>query len=279
VFADDQVRGATHHGALVADLAAMLDPFTARRLDRAGIPAAARCLEVGAGSGSIAGWLADRVGSRGEVVATDADLSHVCPHRRVSTVVHNIATDPLEPLGSFDLIHTRLVLGHLEQRRAVLARLAGALRPGGVLVVEEFAASWDRCVMETPDPDAHRLLGEYHRALLTVLRTAGVDTGWGQRVYGAMREVGLVDVDAELWARAWHGGEAGCLLPYHASGQLRPRLIEAGMSARDLDRLRQLLRDPRLVIYGNLAVSTTGRRRAGMQAGAPGPGPRCDGAG
>lgn len=260
VFADDRTRGAGQHGALVGDLAAMLDPFTTRRLDQAPIPSAARCLEVGAGAGSIAGWLADRVDGAGEVVATDIDPSHVRSHRRVRTVLHNIATDPLEPLGRFDLIHARLVLGHLANRHDVLAKLAGALNPGGVLAVEEFTASWDRCVMQAPDPDAHRLFGEYHAALLTVLRASGVDVGWGQRLHGAMCQAGLTDVDTELWARAWHGGEPGCELPYHASGQLWPRLVEAGMSEPDLDRLRELLRDPRLVIYGNLAVSTIGRR-------------------
>lgn len=260
VFADDRARGASQHGELVGDLAAMLDPFTTRRLEQAGIHSTARCMEVGAGSGSIAGWLADRVDGSGEVVATDTDPSHLRAHRHVRTVLHNIATDPLEPLGSFDLIHARLVLGHLANRREVLARLAGALNPGGVLAVEEFAASWDRCVMDAPDPDAGRLFGEYHAALLAVLRASGVDVGWGQRVYGAMCDAGLTEVDTELWARAWRGGEPGCLLPYHASAQLRPQLVQAGMSERDLDRLRELLQDPRLVIYGNLAVSTFGRR-------------------
>jgi SAM-dependent methyltransferase len=260
VFADDQPTGASHHGELVGALAAMLDPFTTRRLDQAGIHPAARCLEVGAGAGTIAGWLAERVGDAGEVVATDTDLSQVRAHRHVRTVAHNIAADPLEPLGTFDLIHVRLVLGHLEHRRDVLARLAGALNPAGVLVVEEFVASWDRCVMETPDPDAHRLFSDYHTALQAVLHSAGVDTGWGKRVHRAVCDAGLTGVDTELWARAWRGGEAGCLLPYYACAQLRSKLIEAGMPGHDIDRLRELLQDPRLVIHGNLAVSTIGRR-------------------
>jgi SAM-dependent methyltransferase len=256
----DQPAGAGRHGELVGALAAMLDPFTTRRLDQAGIHPTARCLEVGAGSGSIAGWLAGRAGAGGEVVATDTDPSQIRAHRYIRAVAHDIATDPLEPLGTFDVIHARLVLGHLPNRREVLAKLAGALNPGGVLAVEEFAASWDRCLMETPDPDAERLFVEYHAALRSVLRAAGVDVGWGQRVHGAMCDAGLVEVDTELWARAWRGGEPGCLLPYHASAQLRHRLVEAGMSERDLDQFRQLLRDPRLVIYGNVAVSTVGRR-------------------
>jgi 2-polyprenyl-3-methyl-5-hydroxy-6-metoxy-1,4-benzoquinol methylase len=42
------------------------------------------------------------------------------------------------PAGRYDLIHARLVLSHLPQRRDVLARLVQALRPGGWLVVEDF---------------------------------------------------------------------------------------------------------------------------------------------
>ena len=47
------------------------DPCTFRRLAATGIGPAWRCLEVGAGTGSVARWLADQVGPDGLVVATD----------------------------------------------------------------------------------------------------------------------------------------------------------------------------------------------------------------
>jgi SAM-dependent methyltransferase len=256
-FRDRPGGPATGHHRLLDHLAEMLDPFTRRRLAQAGVRAGARCLEIGAGSGTIAHWLARQAGPGGEVIATDLDPSQIAPHPRVTVLAHDIVTNPVP--GRFDVIHARLVLAHLPERHRVLRTLAGALTPGGALVVEEFDASWDRSVLYAPDPDAERLFAAYHRALLTVLRAAGADPGWGRRVHHAMRQAGLATVDTEMWSRAWQGGQAGCRLPHAAAGQLRDRLLAAGISAADLDRLRALCLDPRLLVQGNTAVSTIGR--------------------
>lgn len=259
VFSDSGT--ADGHAQLLHHLAGMLDPFTTRRLEQAGVRPSSRCLEVGAGTGSIAAWLAERVGPHGEVVATDLDPSRVPNHPRITTLTHDIAKDPL-PGGRYDLIHARLVLAHLPNRREVLTTLAAALAPGGALVLDEFEASWDRSVMDTPDPEAYRLFTAYHQAFMAVLEQAGTDPGWGRRIHQAMREAGLVEVHTEYWARSWHGGQPGCLLAYTAAEQLRAKLIIHGMTGPDIDKFRELLLDPRLVIRGNLALSTTGRRPA-----------------
>jgi tRNA A58 N-methylase Trm61 len=59
--------------ARFAALAAMLDPETIRHLEERGIGSGWHCLEVGGGGGSIATWLAARVGPPGHVLATDID--------------------------------------------------------------------------------------------------------------------------------------------------------------------------------------------------------------
>ncbi|MPZ27790.1 MAG: methyltransferase domain-containing protein [Micromonosporaceae bacterium] len=248
--------GAGRHRELLEQLTTQLDPFTRRRLDRAGARTATRCLEVGAGAGTIAHWLASLVGPNGRVVATDLDPSHIPPHPRITSLTHDITRDSLP--GQFDLIHARLVLAHLPTRHQVLDRLVQALTPGGALVVEEFDASWDRCVLDSPDPDADRLFTAYHHALLAVLVAAGADPGWGRNTHRALRQAGLTQVEAEFWSCTWHGGQAGCLLPRTAAGQLAEQLTSAGMPVEDLNRFRNLLLDPRLVIHGNTAVSTIG---------------------
>jgi tRNA A58 N-methylase Trm61 len=50
-----------------------LDPLTFRRIEHLGVKAGWRVLEMGAGEGSVAHWLAKRVGTQGTVVATDID--------------------------------------------------------------------------------------------------------------------------------------------------------------------------------------------------------------
>lgn len=54
--------------------AAVYDPVTIRRLEVTGVTNGWRCLEAGAGIGSVAQWLSTRVGPTGKVVATDIEL-------------------------------------------------------------------------------------------------------------------------------------------------------------------------------------------------------------
>ena len=51
----------------------LFDPATRRRLLSVGLAAGWRCLEVGAGAGSVAQWMSRQVGSSGHVVALDID--------------------------------------------------------------------------------------------------------------------------------------------------------------------------------------------------------------
>src|SRR5690348_16766904 len=57
----------------LAALEAWFDPGTIRHLEALGVAPGWRCLEVGAGGGSVARWLADRVSPQGHVLATDLD--------------------------------------------------------------------------------------------------------------------------------------------------------------------------------------------------------------
>src|ERR1041384_429460 len=93
-------------GSLLDALSEILDEFSQVRLTQAGVTEGARCLEVGAGSGSIAAWMADQAGPSGEVIALDIKPQHVRPHPGVTIQRNNVSTDPL-PDGEFDVIHAR----------------------------------------------------------------------------------------------------------------------------------------------------------------------------
>lgn len=131
---EDQIR--------LAALEELFDSGTTRHLESCGIGAGWRCMEIGAGSGSIARWMADRVGPTGHVIATDIDTRHLhaLNDARIEIWHHDFAVDSL-PVSSFDLVHARLVLVHLPQRDEVLKRMIRALKPGAWLVVEEFDSS------------------------------------------------------------------------------------------------------------------------------------------
>jgi 2-polyprenyl-3-methyl-5-hydroxy-6-metoxy-1,4-benzoquinol methylase len=120
--------------ARLAALEAHCDPWSIANLETLDIQPGWRCLEVGAGGGSIAAWLCERVGPRGQVVATELETTFLetisAPNLEVRR--HDITCDPLEE-AAFDLVHVRAVLAHLPARAAVLRRLVVALKPHGWL--------------------------------------------------------------------------------------------------------------------------------------------------
>src|SRR3954469_7130089 len=128
-------NGGAEAPARLAALSDLFDDTTKRLLTDRGVDVGWHCLEVGAGNGTIAAWLASRVGASGTVLATDIDTRHLAPLAGPNLVVqqHDISTDAL-PEGAFDLIHIRLVLNNVPEWRQVMRKLVAALKPGGWLV-------------------------------------------------------------------------------------------------------------------------------------------------
>ncbi|MEV2234265.1 methyltransferase domain-containing protein [Streptomyces phaeochromogenes] len=237
------------------------DPFSRRQVELTGLTRGWRCLEVGGGGGSLGDWLGEQVGPDGEVTITDLDLRWAesrprPPHVRL--LRHDIVQDPL-PADGYDLVHARLVLQHLPERLDVMARLAGALRPGGWLVLEEFDTAWVP-VLAAPDEEAATLFERVHNALSAQLEKAGLDPVWGRRVPGAMLGAGLADVTATTYAESWAGGGTGIGLHRVNAQQMADRLRAEGLTDAELERFQALLADPAFVVNSLPLVSTRGRR-------------------
>jgi tRNA A58 N-methylase Trm61 len=79
-------------------LEAVLDPVTTRHLETIGVTEGWKCLEAGAGAGSVAQWLSTRVGSTGNVVAADIDtrLLKRLSFPNLEIRQHDIVNDDLE---------------------------------------------------------------------------------------------------------------------------------------------------------------------------------------
>jgi SAM-dependent methyltransferase len=129
------VDAATEAGRL-ALLEQRFDSGTIRRLGDLGVRSGWRCLEVGAGHGSIARWLSDKVGPAGSVVAADIDTRFLT-NLAGNVDVRELDIRELELEQNFDLVHCRALLMHLPDPADALARIVTALRPGGVLLAEE----------------------------------------------------------------------------------------------------------------------------------------------
>jgi SAM-dependent methyltransferase len=238
---------------------AVLDGFTISRLAGLGDLTGRRCLELGAGNGSVAGWLADQAGPSGRVLATDINTRHIPTDRGYSVVRHDLTSDPL-PDGPWDLIHARLVLRHVPGRHDILARLTTTLAPGGALAIEEWDPYRAGLVLAVPEPEAEELFYAFETIIERLVDARAVDLDWPWQVHAAMVGAGLVEVDTAVHARSWPGGSPGALHYAATISLLRSRILGAGMTGEQLDRLSGFLRDPRMVVRGLLTISTLGRR-------------------
>jgi ubiquinone/menaquinone biosynthesis C-methylase UbiE len=254
-------------------LPAVLDELSRSRISSLGDLTGWRCLEVGAGGGSIAGWLAASTGPTGRVLATDVNPRHLRPDAGYQVQRHNLVEEPL-PAGPWDLIHARLVLLHLPTRRQILPRLVAALAPGGALVIEDFETTVRGIVLAAARPADAELIETYHRLLVEhVLPANGSDPGWASQVHAMMLAEGLIDVDTAIHARSWPGGCPGARLIAANVVQTREHFIAAGLSDDQVAEILRLTEDPRLVVRNPLTYSTIGRRPA-RAAPEPGRGAR-----
>jgi SAM-dependent methyltransferase len=235
--------------ARLAGLSAQFDPITIRHLASIGVEAGWHCLEVGAGAGSIARWLAAAVGGTGRVVATDLDTQFLdnLPRPPVEVVRHDIMSDPIEQ-EAFDLVHARAVLEHLPKGSEIIARLRSALRPGGVLMLEDlvFGAAllpiFGRIVSPPSKADA---FARVIPAMEAGFRAAGPDPEFGLELPAALIAAGLREVDAELTCRLIDGGSEESAFYAMALQDLGPRLIAAGLlSEQDLAEPVEFVQDP-----------------------------------
>ncbi|WP_427885603.1 class I SAM-dependent methyltransferase [Kribbella sp. GL6] len=244
-------------------LEALLDPHTKRSLDHLGLRPGMRCLDVGAGGGSITRWLADQVAPDGTVVAVDIDtkwMAGLDDYPGVEVYRHDINTGPPVP-GRFDVIHVRLVLMHLARRRDVLRRLVAALAPGGALVVGDFTGPRQRVLTAPSAADQRLYLRVQEVAHAYVAREYPISYTWAHEIDESLAGAGLVDVQGTEYSFTATGGEVACLLHRNYVQQLEDQLIaKSELTRADLDRYGDLMLDPRFRGWFYTFVSGSGRR-------------------
>jgi SAM-dependent methyltransferase len=253
VFADEHDNSAQRFRAL----SELYDASTARYVEHLGIGRGSACLEIGAGGGSIARWLA-RFVSPGRVVATDRDLPafDVSGLANLELMKHDIAAESL-PAATFDFVHARLVLMHLPDPAMAVARMVRALRPGGWLMVEEF---------DVPAPTSEPALEggptilKTSVAFCTAMDRSGVDMRCGRRLPAIVRAHGLVSIGGQGLISLWTSGSAGARLMRSNYVGLRERMIDDGFihpADFDLDLAR--LNDAEFVAISPTMWSVWGR--------------------
>ncbi len=135
------IRGGIEGRERMRVVGRVMRPTTLALLERAGVTAGMRCLDVGCGAGEVTFDLASLVGITGQVVGVDLDATKIdlargdAEQAEVTNVEFRVA-DLTEGLGEaeYDVVYARFLLTHLQRpgrRRRADEGGAEARRPAG----------------------------------------------------------------------------------------------------------------------------------------------------
>lgn len=237
-----------------------LDPLSIRRIERLGISAGARSLEVGGGRGSLTRWLCEFVGPSGHVTATDLQTDFLSDLSRPNLTVlrHDLRSDDF-PEGSFDFVHERAVLMHVGDRMPILSRMASWLAPGGWILLEEpdfgmwegdLDPLWSKHPRAWHEAFPHGSMSQ-GRALLRQIRQLGLDS---------------IGADAELDIVA--PGTPAAEFYQLSMSAMQQRSVEAGILTRDeASALSARPTRPDFLACGFAYIGAWGRRPSASSPG------------
>lgn len=151
------------------------------------------------------------------------------------------------------------VVSSLAER--ALRAMAGALRPGGWLLVEDAdPASQPLICLDEYGPE-QVLANRLRAAFRSLLAARGADLAYGRKLPRLLRGAGLADVTADAYFPVT---SAACDVLEAATGrQVRGRLVEAGLATdEEIDRHLASVESGRLDLTTSPMISAWGRRPA-----------------
>jgi SAM-dependent methyltransferase len=202
----------------------VFDPAAIARLTDLGLGPGSRCLEIGAGGGSMTRWMCKQVGLTGSVTATDLDTRWLdaLDEPNLKVMRHDLIADDF-PAQSFDFIYARAVFEHIPDRKNALPRVCDWLVPGGQLYIENFA-------FYPVDSSSHAAYAAGMRAFADMIGKTGTDYTWARTFPQPVIDAGLADVGASFEAHAMRGGSPLARLMSLTIQSLGSRIVETGIA-------------------------------------------------
>ena len=174
-------------------MAELLAPSTLRLLEKAGIRAGMKVMDVGSGAGDVALLAADLVGPTGAIVGIERNpamlaIAQARAQDAGITTVSFIEGDltQLQLDANFDAVVGRLILQHLSDPVAALRHLVRHLRPGGIVAFQEIDVP--PAGTSVPPVPLYEQMCCWARE---GLHRAGLDSRFGLQLYRVFLDVGL----------------------------------------------------------------------------------------
>lgn len=233
------IRGGIAGRERLRILARVMQPTSLALLRRAGLCTGMQVLEVGCGGGDLAFDIARIVApGGGRVLATDIDQTKLdlaareAAEQNLTNVEFRLANiAESAPDGIFDLVHARFVLTHLTDPAQALRHIRAALRPGGMVVIEDIDFSGYFCY---PDSAA---LWRYVQLYTEATKRRGVDANIGPRLPSLLAEAGFENIQVDIVQSSGFEGEAKLITPLTMENIADAVIAEGLATAEEIGRI------------------------------------------
>ena len=259
------IRGGDEGKRRLEILGRILWPTTFALLKSAGVREGMTVLDLGCGGGDVTRGLARMVGPAGRVVGIDMDEVKTAAARAEAerlglTCVEFQAASVYQwsEAGIYDAVYARFLLTHLPDPIGALARMRQALKPGGVLIVEDIDFSGSFCY---PRCTAYDRYLELYRE---VVRRRNGDADIGPKLHSMFVAAGLQGVTMKA-IQPFHVSQEGkeislSTLINIADAVLAESLASAEELSATIAELDAYTADPTTVISLPRIFQATGRR-------------------
>lgn len=248
------IRGGEADRARLAVVSRVLFPTTRSLLDRFEPLQGGLLIDAGFGGGDVTFELAARAGPAGRAIGLDADEVKVELARQSAAAqgIDNVEFYPVDlldawPVGGASLVYIRFVLIYMTDPQRLLARARQALRPGGILVIEDIDYDGEFC-----DPPCSAF-NRYSDLFVQAIERRGADPFIGRKLARLLRDAGFASVNSVL------------VQPYGCSGDvkqvqfltflgIRDALLQSGLA--DAEEIAAIARE--LQVFAQSPQTTLG---------------------
>ncbi|MCP3476011.1 class I SAM-dependent methyltransferase [Bradyrhizobium sp. CCGUVB1N3] len=225
------LRGGREGRARLAVIARVLAEPTRLLLDRSEPLEGCTAVDAGCGGGDVTFELAKRVGRAGQVIGLDFDEDKIVLARAEARRrgIHNVEFCCANvthhwPVHGVSLVSVRFVLTHLVDPVEALGQAYEALRPGGMIVVQDIDCDGEFC-----DPTSAAFLRK-GELFVEAVRRRGGDPLIGRRLLRLLEAAGFSDVHSSMVQPYGRNGDVK-RVPLLTFAAIRDALSQLGLAS------------------------------------------------
>lgn len=233
------------------------DDFTKIFIEKFKLKENANCLEIGAGLGSIAYFLADlcKNGNVDVIDIKEENVKEILKHKRNNMNVKQIAIqDSFFNNRKYDFIHARFVFEHIDKPKDVVSNIIkNNLRNNGILFLED-------AVYENVNLLGDPIYKKVMEAYINVIKSDGSNYYWGMEMNKCFIDNGLKDVNSLGIVRVLNGGSEETKFWKASIIENYQKIKSQGILSDEIDETIKNLSDINKWFSGPIIMGTYGKK-------------------